>query len=115
MCPATGVNRCDSCRDSPFRSYSDPHTTLPAATPEVCAVHVQAALSATAPPDVVIALAGEHIAVAPATALPPGAVVLATRADLARLVDELDTGPVDAAHQAAAVVTDWAAIHHIAA
>ncbi|MGW8439232.1 hypothetical protein ACWGKS_29170 [Nocardiopsis sp. NPDC055879] len=25
--PATGVNRCDSCRYSPFRSYSDPTIT----------------------------------------------------------------------------------------
>lgn len=76
-------------------------------------VHVQAALSATAPPDAVIALHGDRVVVA--AALPPGAVVLATRADLARLVDELDTDPVDAARQVAATLTDWAAIHHIAA
>ncbi|MEY9210608.1 hypothetical protein NI17_024055 (plasmid) [Thermobifida halotolerans] len=84
--------------------------------PEVCAVHVQAAMSATAPPDAVIALHGDRVVVAPATALPPGAVVLAGRADLERLLDDETTADeAAAAHQVAATVTDWADIHSDAA
>ena len=83
-------------------------------TPEVCAVHVHAALAPTAPPDVVIALHGERIAVTAATLLPDGAAVLATRTDLQRLLDAIDADETTAARQAAATLTDRAQLHSTA-
>ena len=83
-------------------------------TPEVCAVHVHAALAPTAPPDVVIALHGERIAVTAATLLPDGAAVLATRLDQhpRPVADRRDR--LAAARQAAATLTDRAQLHSTA-